>query len=516
MQNVLRYLGLSALLCSISGASWVTFSGDAARTGVDADEFVISPQTASKLQLQWKLKLENQPKELNSLTAPVVLNPVYTNQGAETYLAVGGSSDNVFVVDADTGKLVWQKHFANAVPLPPSVRAGYYFCPNALNDTPLIHNVGGGPSVLVISIDGKLHALNITNGEDRFQPVDFVPAYSKNWSLNVSGNTILTSVSQNCNGTKNGVYGIDIHAADKKPAFFGTAPFGGGVWGRGGVAVGKDGSVYAASGDGIPNPATGRYSDAVVKLDAATLKVLDYYIPPNAAYITRKDLDIGNSTPSIFTYKNRELLLSGGKEGLLTVLDAASLGGSSHNAPLYQTPRLANDSADISGKGIWGGFATFQDSDGTRWVYVPIWGPPSKEAPAFPATNGPANDGSIMAFKVEDKNGSPVLTPAWISRNLNVPEPPAIANGVVFVLSSGEFTRQIDENGTPYTTEQRMAKNTGHAILYALDAKTGKELFSSADAMPSFTHLGGIAVSDGRVFVTTHDSMLYCFGVPGQ
>lgn len=504
------------LLCSIAGASWVTFGGDQARTGVDQDEFVINPQTAKQMKLLWKLKLENQPKELNSLTAAVVLNPVYTNQGAETYIAVGGSSDNLFVIDADTGKVVWQKHFENAVPPPKSIRAGYYFCPNALNDTPMIENFSGGPTVFVISIDGKLHALNFSTGEDRFPPVDFVPAYSKNWSLNFSGNVVLTSVSQNCNNTKNGVYAMDVHAAEKKAVFFEAAPFGGGVWGRGGVSVGKDGAVYAASGDGVPNPASGRYADAVVKLDPATLRVLDYYIPPNAAYITRKDLDIGNTTPTVFPYKNRQLLLVGGKEGVLTMLDAASLGGASHNTPLYQTPRLANDTADISGRGIWGGFATWQDQDGTRWVYVPIWGPPSKEAPAFPIANGAANDGSIMAFKLEEKNGGPVLTPAWISRDLNVPEPPAYANGVVFVLSSGEYTRQISESGTPYTTEQRMAKNTGHAILYALDAKTGKELFSSGDTMPSFTHLSGIAVSDGRVFVTTHDSMLYAFGVPGQ
>ncbi len=43
----------------------------------------------------------------------------------------------------------------------------------------------------VISIDGKLHALNLVNGEDRFPPKQFVPAYSKNWSLNSSGNFIL-------------------------------------------------------------------------------------------------------------------------------------------------------------------------------------------------------------------------------------------------------------------------------------------------------------------------------------
>lgn len=121
-----------------------------------------------------------------------------------------------------------------------------------------------------------------------------------------------------------------------------------------------------------------------------------------------------------------------------------------------------------------------------------------------------------MAFKVEEKDGQPVLTPAWISRDMAVPEPPVIANGVVFSLSSGEFTRQIKENGSLYSAEERMRLSTGNATLYAFDAQTGKELFSSGKTMSSVTHLSAIAVSDGRVYATTHDSTLYAFGLPGQ
>jgi outer membrane protein assembly factor BamB len=121
-----------------------------------------------------------------------------------------------------------------------------------------------------------------------------------------------------------------------------------------------------------------------------------------------------------------------------------------------------------------------------------------------------------MAFKVEDKEGQPVLTPAWISRNMSVPEPPVIANGVVFSISSGEFIRQVKENGQLYTAEERIALTTGNATLYAFDAQTGKELFSSGKIMPSFTHLGAVAVSDGRVYASTHDSTLYAFGLKGE
>jgi outer membrane protein assembly factor BamB len=504
-----------SLCASLASASWLTFGADPQRSGWAKEETDISPTSVKGLQLLWKLKLDNQPKGLNSLTPPIVINPVYTNHGAETYVVVGGSSDNLYVIDADTGKLVWQKHFINsAPPHPPREDMGSYFCPDALNDTPVIGHSRVGVSVYVISIDGKLHALNIVNGEDRFPPKQFVPAYSKNWSLNLSDNVIYTTTSQNCGRAKNGIWALDLSQPDAPVAFFQTGVVGAGVWGRGGVSVGFDGKVFAETGDGLVDPASGKYGDSFLALAGKTLKLLDYYIPENASYLTRKDLDMGNCTPVVFHYKGHELVVGSGKEGKLFLLDAKSLGGETHSKPLFETPRYTNEAADIAGRGFWGAFASWENAKGERWVYAPAWGPVASNAPKFPITNGATPDGSIMAFKVEDKNGSPVLVPAWISHNMSVPEPPVVANGVVFAISSGEFTRQVKEDGTLYTAEERIALRKGNAILYGFDAESGKELFSSGTTMPSFTHFGGLAVSNGRVFATTYDATVYAFGLP--
>jgi hypothetical protein len=43
--------------------------------------------------------------------------------------------------------------------------------------------------------------------------------------------------------------------------------------------------------------------------------------------------------------------------------------------------------------------------------------------------------------------------------------------------------------------------------------KTGKQLYSSGDIMPSFTHFSGIAISGGRIYVSTFDSSVYAFGL---
>jgi outer membrane protein assembly factor BamB len=98
---------------------------------------------------------------------------------------------------------------------------------------------------------------------------------------------------------------------------------------------------------------------------------------------------------------------------------------------------------------------------------------------------------------------------------MNVPEPPVVANGIVFVISSGEFLRQIKDDGQFYSAQERIEKSSG-AVLYALDAETGKELYSSGKTITTFTHFGGLSVTDGRIFLTTHDSKVYAFAGPEQ
>jgi hypothetical protein len=94
------------------------------------------------------------------------------------------------------------------------------------------------------------------------------------------------------------------------------------------------------------------------------------------------------------------------------------------------------------------------------------------------------------------------------------PKPPIVASGVVFAVSSGENTRQVDGGDRLYTSKERATTPVGNAILDAPDAETGKEPFSSGKTMPSFTHFSGLAISEGRDCVVTHDSALYAFGVP--
>ena len=514
--TVLRYLLLGFAVAGFGAhaSQWLTFGGDAQRTGWARQEKILSKDNLKDFGLLWKLHLDNEPKELISLTAPVIVEDVYTSRGVKDVLVVAGSSDNLFAIDADAGTLLWKKTFSAEGK--PKLEARW-LCPNGLNDTPFLQKERGGlgkMSVYVIASDGKLHALNVIDGEDRFPPTQFVPPFSKNWSLNFNDGVLYTATSQNCNGVRSAVYAMDLKDPKHPVSTFPSK--NGGIWGRAGVAIDSAGNVFAETGDGEYDPEKGQYSDSVLELSPHEMKLVDHYTPKNHDWITKKDLDMGNVSPVVFPFKKWELVAAAGKEGVIYLLDAKSMGGADHRTPLYRSPMLANEDVNLAGRGFWGAFATWEDSEGARWLYAPAWGPPHSKCPAFPVTNGTAEHGSIMAFKIEEKDGKPVLTPAWISRDMNVPEPPVIANGVVFALSNGENTQQLDGSGRILNSHDRASKPSGDAVLYGLEAATGKELFTSGSTITEFTHFSGLGIANGRVFVTTFASNVYAFGVKQQ
>jgi outer membrane protein assembly factor BamB len=504
-------LAASILLWGARAADWTTFGGDPQRTGWAKDETDLTKDTIKKLKLEWSLKLDNASKELNSLTAPVIHSQVITPRGFKEVVLIAGASDKVFAIDADTGKLLWQKTMSTEGT--PKQRP-HWLCPNALNATPVIDR--RSRTVYVASSDGKLHAFNLVNGEDRMPPVQFFPAFAKPWSLNLVDDVLYTTTSQGCNGVKSGVYAMNMKDPDHHVSYFQASTAGAGVWGRAGAAVTSDGKILIETGDGPYDSSAGKLSDTIIELSPKDLKLVDYYTPANRSWISKKDLDMGNMSPVVFKFKNWELAAGSGKEGVIYLVDVKSLGGEDHRTPLFRSPLYANEDVDFAGHGFWGALSTWQDPNGTRWLLAPAWGPSASAAPKFPIQNGETPDGCVMAFKLDVKDGKPVLVPAWTSRNMNYAEPVVIANGMVFALSNGENVKQVDSSGRILSSKERSDTPTGNATLYVFDAETGKELFSSGKTMPGFSHFSAPVVSGGRVYVVTWDDTVYAFGLGQQ
>lgn len=516
-----RLFTLCLCLClsiPLGASDWPTFAHDPQRTGWLPGVAVLTVENAHRLELLWKAHVKNKPHSLTALTAPVVASGVATSSGIKALVYVAGSDNHFFALDADSGKVVWERTFeSDDVPKNPY----FWLCPEGINATPTIDK--SRDLIYTLSADGRLYGLDLATGDIKFGPVQFVPAFSKNWSLNLFGGIVYTTVSQNCSGAWSGIYSMDTrrvtHPVIRDLLLGGV--HGAGVWGRGGSAIGENGEIYVSTGDGKFDPAKGDFASSVVGASLDDLQVRGYFTPANQAYLTKYDLDLGSASPVWLSYKGYNLVAAGGKEGVVYLLNAGNLGGKDHHTPLFITPQLANQGQSFDSKGVFGALSAWKDHEGATWIAVPIWGPKSKRAPKFPLTNGPAPHGSIMVFKVvlDSAGGKPILQPAWISGDFNLPDPVAIENGVLFALSTGENANATMQGGvmrkglTQLTTAQK-EQGTSHAVLYALDAKTGDVLYSSGNAISDWVHFSGLALADGRIYAVDHNSNVYCFGLP--
>jgi hypothetical protein len=262
-----------------------------------------------------------------------------------------------------------------------------------------------------------------------------------------------------------------------------------------------------------------------VKIDAnQQLQYVDHYAAKNANWLFKRDLDL-NVSPMVIDHGGRKFLVATSKECVLWLLDRDNLGGADHRTELFRTPLICNDDATYDEAGIWGSLAAWRDGAGTQWVVVPFWGPVSRGFRA-PIEHGRPVRGGVAAFKLEERNKRWELTPAWLSHDMDMAEEALVANGVVYTYGAGEDTRQqllerawnepaavtSTVTGVSAQSARRIA-NSKFATLYALDAATGKELWSSGNQVTSFSHFSGITVANGRVYIPTFDGYLYCFGL---
>jgi len=491
-------------------ADWLTDGGDPQRTAWQRHETILTTENVGTMKLLWKVKLDNRPRQMHSLFPPLIAGNVASPSGAKEIAVVAGVSDNVFGIDVEQGTLLWTRHFDSTFEEPAQRGPGSTLCPGGLTATPVLDQPSPGTYVAyVVSWDGRLRKLDVATGKDLEPPALFLPPNGKPYGLNLVNGVIYTSTAQGCGGNPNNFYAYDL--ATKKVGNW--APGSGGLWPRTGPSVGKDGTVYAGSGDGDYIPEQQIYGQAMigVKQNAETkaLELKDWYAPSNAYWMRKRDLDLDTSSP-IFDYKGKEYLVSSSKECRIWLLDTSNIGGEDHRTPAHRTPLICNEEVNFT-MGIWGALASWEEANATRWVLTPFWGPKHPQFKA-PIEHGPVVFGAVAAFKLEERLGKPVLTPAWISRDMYMADPPVVANGVVYAYGSGESTTQRwPEPGHVGGSAGRIEEST-HAVLFALDAQTGQELWSSGDQITSWNHFSGLSVANGRVYIGTFDGMLYCFG----
>lgn len=546
MQTFWRVASLATTFCLLlPAADWPTQSGGPQRDAWARGERTITKANAGSLELLYKYKTDNQAKGLYALSAPIISGMLITYRGFKEMLVFGGSSDNVYSIDADLNRLLWKRHFdfqgetarveSNAAcpggltasmamegSSSASVRA---FTPppkRAASEKPapaepreegrviesakakLETGFGRLGGMFIVSSDGYLHTLNSSTGEDLLPPLKFVPPHSNVSSLNVLNNVVYAATTNECGGKPNALYGVDL--TSDTPEVWTFEIKGSEFAGIAATAIGKDGAIYLQAVSGKNS----KFADYTVIALTPELQMKGYFTPPDAGPSQPGEAGI---TPTVFSWRDKEVVVAGGKDGRLYVLDAASLGGADHKKPLIETGPMLQTAKNGESTGLRGAFSTWNDAENeTRWVYAPFAGSLSGSAAAgFPVRNGDVAKGGIAAFRLLDDKGQPQLKPVWTSGDLAAPAPPVTANGMVFALSTGEPLRERNDKGKALSASSR-EKIAGPAVLYALDGATGKQLYSSGSMAGTFAHPGTLAVANGRVYFTTHDNVIYCIG----
>jgi outer membrane protein assembly factor BamB len=429
---------------------------------------------------------------------------------------VVGSDNTVYAVDAETGTISWQRPFPNT--MTPKV-APDYRCPSTQNATPVIDKEAG--IIYVSTSDGKLRGLGLVNGDDRMPPADFTDVFARNWSLNLIDGVIYSPTARGCLGIHSHLTAMDLRDPAKPRRDFFASPGGpSGAWGRGGIVRGPK-HIYVQTADGPYDPGAGQFGNSVLALTFRDLRLVDSFTAENWSYLNTKDLDLSSANAVTFPFEGKTIVASVGKESVVYLLDGDSLGGPTHQAPLYASSRWGNDEARLHDRGVWGAMATWQDNQGRRFLALSMLGPVGKNAPPFRYTNGPAADGSVMAFEVrrDAATAKPTLVPLWISRELHAPDVPVVANGVVYTFQSGKNSTETRAAGAGRGAARGAGANAAakpvplgtNAILYAFDAETGKQLFSFE--LDSFNHFTNPVVAGGNVYAVSWDGKLYAFGL---
>ncbi len=501
----LTLLGLSIAALAFAQVNVLNVNYDHQQTGANLLETALTPQ------MNWSNfgKVGTFPVDGQVFAQPLYVTGVTIGVKYNVlYVATMGNS--VFAFNADNPRSatpLWQ------VNLGPTVPSGLF------NLTDILPEIGilGTPAIDVNSQvlyavadtlppggSGspvfQLHALSLLDGHEMFGgPVRItasVPgtgagsdngtlALDPYWQLQrpglmlVNGTLYIAFGSHADTGNYQGWILAYNASTLKQTAVFNSAPNGrqAAFWHSGRApAIDTNGDIYAATGNGDFDGAK-NFGETVVRLGGANLSLLDWYTPEDWSDLNDLDEDVGSAGTILIA--NTDLLLSGGKSGLLYLIQDNSMG---HLG--------ANTTSSVQGVQVntWGLFQ------------MALW-----NNPAARIVYEFEPDGPLKAFQIVGNQINSTILSQFTPQNLSAYAGLSLSangstNGIAW-LTTGNY----DIDGVPGT-------------LYALDASNlANELWNSG-LNGSRDQLGGLAkfapptVADGRVYVPTFSNAVVVYG----
>jgi len=523
------FLGCAALVCSALATDILTDRGDNARTGLNANETVLTPSIVSSPSFGL---LYNNPVDGQVYAQPLYVSNqlIIVNgqsQGTHNVLYVATEHDSLYAFDADSGVQYWKTSLLLSGESPVSwddVNCSDLQPEIGITATPVIdRSAGPNGTIFVVAMSKnatnffyRLHPIDLSTGQDRLTPAiisgsvtgtgpatTFVALQQRNRAgLLLLNNVIYTAWASFCDNPPYAgwIIGYNENDFSSTVALFNTDPngptndptdplsgSGNGVWQSGnGPATDANNNIYISTGNGPFDslnqsgfPANGDFGDSVLKLTAiGGLSVSDFFTPSNQLSDRNVDKDLGSGGPMVLDIVDtsgitHHLLSQAGKDSNLYLLDRNNLGRFHSSNQIYQ------ELDGVLPSGVWSSPAYFNGS-----IYQGC-GPLGGSGPLLQ-----------LQFDFTIPSG-PLLKPTPTSSTRTQFDYP----GATPTISSNGTT-----NGIVWAYEQ----NNGQAILHAYDATNLQtELFNSG----SIGSIGGAVkfavptVCNGKVFVGTSNSI---------
>jgi hypothetical protein len=506
-----------------------TYHNDLARDGANTQEYALTPKSVNSASFR---KLFSCTVDGAIYAQPLWVANLSIVGTKRNVVLVATQHDSLYAFDADASPCVqlWQaslidmSHGATSGEVSVAAGTTYWLVGSGLGNTapevgvigtPVIDPANGILYVVSMSTNPagtsfyqRLHAIDISSGREKSgSPVLIAGNYPGTGSGGTSVAFDARQERQRAGLTLvNGVVYIAWASFEDHGPWYGwimgyryngtalvqssvlnVAPNNGGagIWMSGGApAADITGNIYVSTGNGpadvtASSGPTNDYGDSVLKLSSG-LTVADWFLPSAAATLSANDLDLGAGGAAVVvsppTGPFQHLLVTGGKDGTLYVLNRDHLGGfGDTNAvqyfpigtggqyPIFATPAFWNNTlfiAPVSQPLLAYAFDTSVD----------------KLNPAAPTSQSPT------------QYGFPGTTPSVSASGTS-------SNGIVWGIESSSYCTR----GSP---------RCGSAVLHAYDATNlGHELWNSAanpaDAAGYAVKFAVPTVANGKVYVGT-------------
>ncbi len=507
-----------------SSVSVPTWHGDNARSGLNANETILTPTNVASGKFG---RLFSYLVDGYIYAQPLYVSNLTINGAQHNVVFVATEYDSVYAFDADDSSVgqLWKTSLLQAGETPlaggnPKPWIGITATPAIDMSSSTIYVVSEQKTASGNNF--RLHALNILTGQEKSgSPVviqasvpSTLPSSGGKLTLTTSclsrASLLVTSTSV--------VFGMGacgpgwVLSYDKSTlkqtgmlntspniAGYGQYPGAGGVWmGGAGPAADSAENIYVTTGDG-PYDGSSSWGVSALKLKNTDLSLLDSFTPADQPYLWCRDSDLAAGGVSVVPGGSQVMV--GGKAGIVYLLNTGNMGkqqtGDAGAAQWffwgggqYLGPQCTDGSGNLVPQGY---IAPYQLFSTGAWfngsVYIGADPGPIRQ---FIYAGGKLTPGTVSPQTSNEYQAGIMGTTPFISAN-------AGTNGVVWTIDHGA-PLQDSQNPTPSS-----------AVLHAYDATNlANELYNSSTNGADMAGYGikftSPIVANGKVFVGTgHD-----------